>query len=77
MARCLTTFAIVILFSGCCSVPPHVPFECPDRFEFADYSQALWDSIPEDAQLKINDDDLAMKDYIKFCETRVGIHNEL
>lgn len=76
MARCLTILATVTIFSGCCSVPPHVPFECPDRFEFAEYSSALWATIPEDAQLNINADDLAMKDYIKFCEARTEIHND-
>lgn len=76
MAKCLTIFAIVTIFSGCCSVPPHVPFECPDRFEFSEYSQELWSSIPQDAQLNINADDIAMKDYIKSCEARSEIHNE-
>ena len=76
MARCLTIFAIVAIFSGCCSVPPHVPFECPDRFEFSEYSQALWDATPQEAQLNINADDLAMKDYIKSCEARAEIHND-
>jgi len=76
MAKCLTIFAIAILIEGCCTVPPHVPFECPDRVEFEEYSQELWGSIPEDAQLAISADDLAMKDYIKQCEARQGIHNE-
>lgn len=75
MVRCLTIFAIVTIFSGCTTVPPHVPYECPDRFEFVSYSDELWDSIPIDAQLNINADDLAMKDYIKSCEARQEIHN--
>lgn len=76
MVRCLLISAIATIFSGCCSVPPHVPFECPDRFEFQEYSQDTWNSIPEDAQLIINADDLAMKDYIKACEARARIHNK-
>jgi len=75
MAKCLTIFAIATIFSGCCTVPPHVPIECPDRFEFAEYSQALWDGIPQEAQLNINADDLATKNYIKECEARMEIHN--
>ena len=75
MVKCLTIFAIATISSGCCTVPPHVPFECPDRFEFSGYSDELWGSIPEDAQLNINADDLAMKDYIKSCEARQEIHN--
>ncbi len=76
MARFLTIFATVILSSGCCTVPPHVPFECPDRFQFAEYPDELWHSIPSEAQLKISADDLNMKDYIKSCEARQRIHNE-
>lgn len=75
MAKCLTIFAIATIFSGCCSVPPHVPFECPDRFEFSEYSQVVWDAIPENGQLNINADDVAMKTYIKSCESRAEIHN--
>lgn len=76
MVRCLTILATATIFSGCCTVPAHVPFECPDRFEFAEYSQELWDAIPQDAQLNINADDLMMKDYIKTCEAAAKIHNE-
>ena len=76
MVRCLITFAIATIFSGCCTVPPHVPIACPDRFEFASYSDELWDSVPEEAQLNINADDLAAKEYIKGCEASVKIHNE-
>ncbi len=76
MAKFLTIFAIAIISSGCCTVPPHVPFECPERFEFASYSDDLWHSIPEAAQLNINADDLAMKAYIKSCEAAMEIHNE-
>ena len=76
MAKCLKIFAIATIFSGCCTVPPHVPFECPDRFEFSEYSQELWNAIPEEAQLNISADDLAMKDYILSCEARQDIHNE-
>ena len=75
MAKCLTIFAIATIFSGCCSVPPHVPFECPDRFEFSEYPQVVWDAIPENGQLNINADDVAMKTYIKSCESRAEIHN--
>ena len=76
MAKCLTIFAIALISSGCTSVPAHVPFECPDRFEFSEYSQGLWDSISEDGQLNIVADDLAAKEYIKSCEARARIHNE-
>lgn len=76
MVKFPTTFAIAIISSGCCTVPPHVPFECPDRFEFAEYSDDLWHSIPEAAQQNINADDLAMKQYIRQCEARQEIHNE-
>lgn len=76
MVKCLTIFAIATISSGCCTVPPHVPFECPERFEFASYSDRLWDSIPEEAQLNINADDVAMKDYILQCEAAIKIHNE-
>ena len=76
MAKCLTILATVITFSGCCTVPPHVPFECPDRFEFSEYSQDLWSTIPQEAQLNISADDLMMKDYILNCEARAEIHNE-
>lgn len=76
MAKFLTIFAIAIISSGCCSVPPHVPFECPDRFEFASYSDELWHSIPFEAQMNINADDLAAKEYIKACEARQEIHND-
>jgi len=76
MAKCLTIFAIATIFSGCCTVPPHVPLECPERFEFSEYSQVVWDAVPQEAQLNISADDLAMKEYIKSCEARVEIHNE-
>lgn len=76
MAKFLTISAIAIISSGCCTVPPHVPFECPERPEFASYSDDLWHSIPEAAQLNINADDLAMKQYIKACEAAAEIHNE-
>lgn len=76
MVKFLTISAIAIISSGCCTVPPHVPFECPERFEFAPYSDDLWHSIPEAAQLNINADDLAMKEYIKACEARQEIHND-
>ena len=76
MARFLITFATVILFSGCCTVPAHVPFEAPERPVFENYTQALWDAIPEEARIKISNDDLAMKDYIKQVEIRTEIHNE-
>ncbi len=76
MARCLTILAIATIFSGCCSVPAHVKFECPDRFEFSEYSQGLWGDIPENGQLNISADDLAMKEYIKSCEARAGVHND-
>lgn len=76
MVKCLTIFAIATISSGCCTVPPHVPIECPERFEFASYSDELWGSIPQEAQLNINADDLATKDYIKACEASVKIHNE-
>lgn len=76
MVKFLTIFATATIFSGCCTVPPHVPFECPERFEFAAYSDDLWLSLPEEAQLNINADDLAMKNYIKSCEAAAEIHNE-
>lgn len=76
MVKYLTISAIAIISSGCCTVPPHVPFECPERFEFASYSDELWLSLPEEAQMNINADDLAMKEYIKACEARQEIHNE-
>lgn len=76
MAKFLTISAIAITFSGCCSVPPHVPFECPERFEFATYSDELWLSLPEEAQQNINADDLAMKEYILACEAAAEIHND-
>lgn len=76
MAKFLTISAIAIIFSGCCSVPPHVPFECPERPEFANYNAELWHSIPVDAQQRINADDLAMKEYILACEAAAEIHNE-
>ena len=75
MAKYLTIFAIVTIFSGCCTVPPHVPFECPERPEFTEYSEELWLEIPGEARLNISDDDLAMKAYIKACEVRAEIHN--
>ncbi len=75
MVKSLTISAIAIIFSGCCTVPPHVPFECPERPELAAYSTELWHSIPEEAQLNINADDLAMKEYIKSCEAAAEIHN--
>jgi hypothetical protein len=43
---------------------------------FADYSDELWKSIPEDAQLNISVDDLVTKEYIKACEASSEIHNE-
>ena len=76
MAKFLTISAIAIISSGCCTVPPHVPFECPERPVFSDYSDDLWHSIPEAAQLNINADDLAMKEYIKACEAAAEIHND-
>ncbi len=76
MGKCLLIFVIVIFSEGCTTVPAHVPFECPDRVEFAEYTQGLWDSIPEGGQLNINADDLAMKEYIKSCEARAEIHND-
>lgn len=76
MAKYLTIFAIATIFSGCCTVPPHVPFECPERPELAEYSDELWLSIPEEARLNINADDLAVKEYIKACEARQEIHND-
>lgn len=76
MAKFLTTFAIAIISSGCCTVPPHVPFECPERPVFTDYPDELWRSIPETAQENIVTDDLAMKEYIRACEARAEIHNE-
>ncbi len=76
MARCPLILAIATIFSGCCSVPAHVEFECPDRFEFAEYSAELWGAIPEDGQLNINADDLATKEYIQSCEARAMIHNK-
>jgi len=76
MGRFLTISATAILFSGCCTVPPHVPFECPERFQFVDYPDALWLSLPEEVQNKINEDDLNAKDYIKACEEAAEIHNE-
>ncbi len=72
----LTVFILITALSGCTSVPAHVNFECPDRFEFAEYSEVLWMSIPLDGQLNINTDDLAMKEYIKSCEARAEIHND-
>jgi hypothetical protein len=75
MVRCLTIFAIATIFSGCSTVPLHVPITCPERFEFAEYSDELWDSIPEEAQLNINQDDVAAKDYILQCEANAEIHN--
>ena len=76
MAKFLTIFATATIFSGCCTVPPHVPFECPERPEFAEYPDALWETIPANARLNIVDDDLAMKEYILKCEERARIHNE-
>ena len=76
MAKCLTILAIVTISSGCTSVPAHVNFECPDRPVFENYSSDLWSAIPEEGQLNINADDLAMKEYIKSCEARAGIHNK-
>ena len=75
MGKFLTIFAIATISSGCCTVPPHVPFECPERPVFSDYSDELWLSIPEDAQLNISADDLAMKGYILACEAAVEVHN--
>lgn len=76
MVKFLTISAIAIISSGCCTVPPHVPFECPERPFFAEYSDELWQSIPEAAQQNISADDLAMKGYILACESRAEIHNE-
>ena len=74
------TFKAIILalmfLGGCCSVPPHVPFECPDRPELSEYSDAEWSAIPEDSQVKISNDDLSMKNYILNCEARAKIHND-
>lgn len=76
MAKFLTISAIAIISSGCCTVPPHVPFECPERPVFSDYSEELWLEIPGEAQQNISDDDLAMKEYILACESRAEIHND-
>lgn len=76
MAKFLTIFAIATISSGCCTVPPHVPFECPERPLFAEYPDQLWLSLPEQAQLNISADDLAMKEYILACEAAAEIHNE-
>lgn len=76
MVKYLTLFAIVTISSGCVSTPEHVPFECPERFEFKNYSDELWLSLPEEAQRNIIDDDIAMKGYIRECERRAEIHNK-
>ena len=76
MAKFLTIFAIATISSGCCTVPPHVPFDCPERPELSEYSDGLWHSIPEAAQLNISADDLAMKQYILACEAAAEIHNK-
>ena len=75
-ARCLTTFAILTISSGCCSVPPHVPFETPDRFIFEVYSDELWSVIPDEAKQKISDDIADAQGYIKETEARAEIHND-
>ena len=75
MAKCLTISAIAIISSGCCTVPPHVPFECPERPELSTYTDEVWNAIPEAGQLNINADDLAIKEYILSCESRMEIHN--
>jgi hypothetical protein len=76
VAKFLIISAIAIISSGCCTVPPHVPFECPERPEFSAYPDELWHSIPEPAKLNINADDLAMKEYILACEAAAEIHNK-
>ena len=76
MVKFLTISAIAIISSGCCSVPPHVPFECPERTILSEYPDELWLSLPEAAQQSINADDLAIKEYILACESRAEIHNE-
>lgn len=75
MVRCLTIFAIAILSSGCCTVPPHVSFETPDRPTFSEYTEDEWHDLPESIQRKITDDDLAMKDYIIKVEHFAEVHN--
>lgn len=76
MVRCLTIFATATIFSGCCSVPPHVPFDCPERPLFENYPGELWSAIPEEARIKISNDDLAMKTYILQCEAAAEVHND-
>ena len=76
MTRCLITLATATIFSGCCSVPAHVPFECPERPLFENYSGELWSSIPQEARIKISNDDLAMKAYILQCESAAEVHNQ-
>jgi len=75
VAKCLTIFAIAILFSGCASEPPHLPIDAPPRPIFEEYSEALWQSIPREAREKIVADDINMKRYIKTVEARIEIHN--
>jgi len=76
MGKFLTIFATATIFSGCCTVPAHVPFECPERPEFVTYTDALWEEIPKLAQLSITADDIEMKEYILACEERAKIHND-
>lgn len=75
MVRCLAILATAIIFSGCCTVPAHVPFECPERPMFSEYSEALWNTVPMAAQENIVKDDLSMKEYILACEAAAKIHN--
>lgn len=76
MVKYLTIFAIATISSGCCTVPPHVPFECPERPEFAEYSDELFLAMPVEAQMNISADDLSMKNYILACEAAAVIHNK-
>ncbi len=76
MTKYLTLFATLTIFSGCCTVPAQVPFECPERFEFSQYSDELWLSLPEEAQQNIVNDLADMQGYIKACEAAAEIHND-
>jgi len=76
MVKCLTIFATLTIFSGCCSVPAHVEFECPERPVLEAYSIALWDVTPKEAQEKISDDIADIQSYIKSCEARAKVHND-
>lgn len=76
MVRCLTTFAAVIIISGCASCPPHADFNLPIRPHLADYTEAEWQSLPQSAREKIVSDDLEVKRYIRQAEERARNHNE-